>query len=145
MRLDLKHFGVATLIILLVTIGAAIAQAEDDFFTFDGGKYRFEGPLKDILVVYPDQPLMTDRLATYGIVKRNKDGSREFDKSQENKVTPFGRQMYDKLMVLDYKGFWPIFAVTLEYHRVTVLKYQHVSWDPILDSVIQVFNQVEKK
>ena len=99
----------------------------------------------DGIVCRTEYPLMTDRLASYGSIKVSQDrtgqSKREFDTSQDSKLTAAGRELYNNLMGIMVGRLWAISTAPIGYNIVTIVPYPQVPYDMIIDPIKQAFEK----
>ena len=139
-----SFYKIAGVISMLLVFGFAFAQeeAETQWTDFDGGKYSIgTGDNENIMVILPNKPLMTERLAKYGnLIADPRTRERSFNVKDDSKVVPKALEMYDLLTRLQTRDGWFAFSVViLEYDRVTIVKYSRTDWNEVLDLILNAF------
>jgi hypothetical protein len=139
----MKHIGAIMLVMFL--LAAATVQAQDEaavvWTEFEGGEYTITEA--QILIILPKQPLLTDRLGTYGNIILDK-GQQVFNTKNKDLPTEFGLEIYENLMRLKTLDGWFAFrSAVLEYQRILIVPYKRTKWegaDGYLQQVLQLFS-----
>jgi hypothetical protein len=113
--------------------------AKIEIIDFANGQYYL---LSDNgLVIFPDKPMLKERLGKYGDITINpKTREKIYDTANKDKVTKKGLEIHDMLTRIETKDkFFALQAVILEYDKVSIVKYNRTKWDDHLEQILKAF------
>jgi hypothetical protein len=136
------------IVLLALVLFMPLAHGQDDsewIEPFDGVRYRTQA---NAFIFEVNRPLMTERLAVYGNVTRDKQGNRIVNTKDESKVTDLGRAIRNEALIIEtpppkenVKGVWMVQIVSLEYNRVTFVKYDFIPDDLVLPAIMGIMEK----
>lgn len=142
----MKSFITLILVLLLTTLAhAQESKTSNMVYDWDGVTCEVLKGNK-LMLCRTDYPLMTERLVTYGNIKKTKNGAgREFDFSEEKKITVAGRELYKSIMAIVIGRLFAVYQAPISYNSITIMPYDQVPWDEsLLEPIRKAFEKAKK-